>query len=118
MMQLVLRSGVLVLAAFALNGTASADDAAPKTPVPCAFVRTIDNFSAVDNYSAILESGPGHRYKVTFVNSCYQLKWAEFARLESRPGVCLSKGDVIVVGYNGFVDRCFISSIERLPVKS
>jgi hypothetical protein len=108
---------VIAIAALALVGPATADDPAKK-PTPCPFVRSIDNFSVVDNYTAIIETGPSHRYKVTFVNSCRELKWAWYARVEARPGICLSKGDVLVVGNNGFVDRCFINSIERLPPKN
>ena len=105
-------------AALALAGPSLADDARRPSPSPCPFVRSIDNFKHVDNYSAIIETSPTKRYLVTFVNSCRELKWAWSARVESRPGICLRPGDVIVAGRNGFVDRCFIRSIAQLPPKS
>ncbi len=104
--------------ALALVGQAAGDEARKPTPTPCPFVRTIDNFQTVDNYTAILETGPSKRYLVTFVNSCRELKWAWSARVESRPGICLRPGDVIVTGRNGFADRCFIKSIALLPPKN
>ena len=106
----------LVIAA--LVGPALADDARKPSQSPCPFVRSIDNFKPVDNYSAIIETSPSKRYLVTFVNSCRELKWAWSARVESRPGICLRPGDVIVAGRNGFVDRCFIRSIAQLPPKN
>lgn len=105
------------LAATALIGPATADDGRTLARTPCPFVRSIDNFQTVDNYTAIIETSPRKRYLVTFVNSCRELKWAWSARVESRPGICLRPGDVIVAGRNGFVDRCFIRSIALLPPK-
>lgn len=104
------------LTALALIGPATAEDA--RKPAPCPFVRMIDNFQTVDNYTAILETGPSKRYLVTFVNSCRELKWAWSARVESRPGICLRPGDVIVTRRSGFADRCFIKSIALLPPKN
>jgi hypothetical protein len=106
------------IAALALTGAAVADNAQKPAPQPCPFVRTIDNFQSVDNYTAIIETGPSKRYLVTFANNCRELKWAWSARVESRPGICLRPGDVIVAGRNGFVDRCFIRSIALLPPKN
>src|SRR5512134_1857186 len=65
---------------------------------PCPFVRQIYNFKDVDDRTAILWTSPRRAYKVTFFNSCRELKWAIFARVEARPGICLSRGDKIVVG--------------------
>jgi hypothetical protein len=106
------------LAAAAMVGPAAADEARKRSPNPCPFVRSIDSFKPVDNYSAIIETSPSRRYLVTFVNSCRELKWAWSARVESRPGLCLRPGDVIVAGRHGFVDRCFIRSITQLPPKN
>lgn len=102
----------------ALVGAATADEAKKPSPTPCPFVRSIDNFKSIDNYSAIIETSPSKRYLVTFANNCRELKWAWSARVESRPGICLRPGDVIVAGRNGFVDRCFIKSIAALPPKN
>lgn len=107
-----------VLACVALTGPAIADEARKPSANPCPIIRSIDNFKPVDNHSAILETSPARRYLVTFVNSCRELKWAWSARVESRPGICLRPGDVIVTGRHGFVERCFIRSIAQLPPKN
>ncbi|MFM9863030.1 MAG: DUF6491 family protein [Micropepsaceae bacterium] len=106
------------LAAVVAAGPAIADEARKPSQNPCAFVRSIDNFKPVDNYSAIIETSPSKRFLVTFANSCRELKWAWSARVESRPGICLRPGDIIVAGRDGFVDRCFIKSIALLPPKN
>ena len=101
---------------FATVGPAFADT--PPAPRPCPFVSQIDNFKEIDDYSAIIETSPAKRYKVTFMNTCREMRWALFARVEARPGVCLTTGDKIVVGRHGFVDRCVIQTIEQLPPKA
>ncbi|NOT40249.1 MAG: hypothetical protein HOP13_07135 [Alphaproteobacteria bacterium] len=106
------------LAAIVVAGPAVADEPRKPSPNPCPFVRSIDNFKPVDDYSAIVETSPSRRFLVTFANSCRELKWAWSARVESRPGICLRPGDVIVAGRDGFVDRCFIKSIALLPPKN
>jgi hypothetical protein len=118
MIRSFVRGASVAVSVAALLGPAAADEVKKPSPTPCPFVRTIDNFQSVDNYSAIIETGPNRRYLVSFVNSCRELKWAWHARVESRPGVCLRPGDVIVAGRNGFVDRCFIKSIAALPPKA
>jgi Family of unknown function (DUF6491) len=100
---------------FATLGVATADEPKKPSPTPCPFVRTIDNFKAVDDYTAIIETGPSRKYLVKFANNCRELKWAWSARVESRPGICLRPGDIIVAGQqHGFVDRCYISSITQI----
>ena len=101
-----------------LAGPALADDTPQKPRSSCAFVSQIDNFKEIDDYSAIISTSPNRRYKVTFFNRCREMRWAIFARVEARPGICLSKGDAIIVGRNGFQDRCLIDSIEALPPKA
>lgn len=118
MIRSFVRGASVAVSVAALVGSVTADEVKKPSPSPCPFVRTIDNFQPIDNYSAIIETGPNRRYLVTFVNSCRELKWAWNARVESRPGVCLRPGDVIVAGRNGFVDRCFIKSIAALPPKT
>jgi hypothetical protein len=109
-------AGALALAAGALPASADESSQAPKAP--CAFVGQIDNFKEIDDFSAIIETSPNRRYKVTFLNSCRQMRWALFARVEARPGICLSEGDQIVVGRLGFADRCMIETVEALPAKA
>ncbi len=103
---------------LALAGPALAEDAPQKPRSSCAFVSQIDDFKELDDYSAIISTSPSRRYKVTFFNSCREMRWAIFARVDARPGICLSKGDAIVVGRHGFQDRCVIDSIEALPPKA
>lgn len=101
---------------LALAGPALADDK-PQTPKSsCAFVRQIDSFKEVDDHTAIIETSPNKRFKVTFFNSCRELRRAIFARVDSG-GVCLRKGDWIIVGRQGFEERCIIETIEALPPK-
>jgi len=105
------------MTALALAGPALADT--PPTPKnSCVFVDQIYNFKEIDDYSAIIQTSPSRSYKVTFFNSCREMRWALFARVEARPGICLSKGDKIIVGRNGFGDRCVIDTVEALPPKA
>jgi hypothetical protein len=107
----------VALAASAVVGPAVADSP-PRARSACAFVSQIYDFKAIDDYTAIIRTSPSRSFKVTFANSCREMKWALFARVEARPGVCLTAGDKIIVGRNGFFDRCFIRTVEALPPKS
>ena len=112
--RILVRGAAVAAAAVLLIGPAVAD---PPKRSSCAFVRQIDNFKEIDDYTAIIETSPNRRFKVTFVNSCREMRWAHFARVEARPGICLSPGDKIVVGRHGFADRCVVGSVEALPPK-
>jgi hypothetical protein len=82
----------------------------------CAFVQMLNNFKYVDDRTAIFETGPSRKYKVTFFSACRDMKWANAVRVEARPGVCLSPGDVVVVSRDGIIpERCFVDKIEALP---
>lgn len=111
-------------AAFAVAATAAAfiapatADSPPRARSTCAFVSQIYDFKAIDDYTAIIRTSPSRSFKVTFANSCREMKWALFARVEARPGVCLTAGDKIVVGRNGFFDHCFIRTVEALPPRT
>jgi hypothetical protein len=112
------RVPLVVAAALAATGPSMAADEAPRRATPCAFVSQIDYFRDVDDYTAIIQTSPSRRYKVTFFNRCREMRWAFAARVESRPGICLSRGDVIVFGrHRAFQDRCIIDRIELLPPK-
>jgi hypothetical protein len=102
--------------ALALFAAPAMADNSPRAG--CVFVRQIYSFKEIDDYSAIIQTSPSRRYKVTFYNSCRELRWAIFARVEARPGICLSRGDKIVVGRHGFRERCYIKSIEPLPPRN
>ena len=111
------RTMLAAASVLALAAPALADDTPKKPRSSCAFVSQIDNFKEIDDYSAIIETSPNRKYKVTFFNSCREMRWAIFARVDARPGICLGKGDAIIVGRNGFQQRCIIDSIEALPPK-
>ena len=101
----------------------AADDAKPNT---CAFVRSIDYWKEIDNESAYIYTSPRRKYLVKFAAPCRELKWAIFARLETRPSsqICLSVGDTLIFGRGNllptrhaeFEERCTIISIEPQPV--
>lgn len=113
---------VAALAAIACAGAAAGEDT--KTPSACAFVRSIDSWKPIDGLHAYIYTSPRRKFKVTFVAPCRELKWAIFARLETRPGVCLSPGDTLVFGRGTlfpanrweFEERCMISAIEPIPL--
>src|SRR6185436_14515583 len=91
---------------------AFADDEKPHHDA-CPFTDRLRNWKDVDNHTAILEMGVNQRYKVTFLNDCREMKWAIFAKVSSRPGICLSPGDRISFGpRHGIPSDCVISSIE------
>ena len=105
------------VAVTALSSSAFADNGPnqPRARSSCAFVRSINNFREIDDYTAIIETGPSRRFLVRFVNNCRELKWAYFARVDARPGICLRPGDKLIVGRHGFREHCYIRSIEPLP---
>ena len=108
--------------ALALGGVAWAEDTKPSS---CAFVRSIDSWKEIDETHAYIYTSPRRKFKVTFFAPCRELKWAIFARLETRPSsaVCLSAGDTLVFGRGGvlpsrrweFEERCTITAIEAQP---
>jgi hypothetical protein len=116
----------LALAACAAAGLAAADEG--KKPSSCAFIRSIDSWKPIDAEHAYIYTSPRRKFKVTFVGPCRELKWAIFARLESRPAgaVCLSAGDTLVFGRGSlcphdqweFEERCMISAIEPMPLEA
>jgi hypothetical protein len=112
------RAFAIAAAAAALLGPVAADNQPASKGRPCALVRSIDNYKPIDDRTVIIETSPNKKYLVKFANSCREMKWASFARIESRPGICLSPGDIIVFGDDRrFADRCWISSVTRLPAQ-
>lgn len=103
------------VAVTALSSSAPVFADQPRARSSCAFVRSINNFREIDDYTAIIETGPSRRFLVRFVNNCRELKWAYSARVDARPGICLRPGDKIIVGRHGFREHCYIRSIEPLP---
>lgn len=106
-----------VCAAVVLVSGESVSTGLAENSRPCAFVKQINNFTAVDDRTAIIETSPWRRYKVTFFNTCRELKWAWSIRIDARPGICLTPGDTLIVGRDGIPERCVIQTIEALPPK-
>jgi uncharacterized protein DUF6491 len=119
------RAFVFSLAALVLTATPAltADEGQPPAkPSSCAFVRSIDYWKPIDDENAYIYTSPRKKFKVKFVGPCRELKWAIFARLDTRPsaGLCLSVGDTLVFGRGSpfpshrfeFEERCTISAIE------
>lgn len=108
--------------ALGVGAASAADDAKPSS---CAFVRTIDSWKPIDDENAYIYVSPRRKFKVKFFAPCRELKWAIFARLETRPsaGTCLSVGDTLVFGRGTlfpskrfeFEERCTITAIEAVP---
>jgi hypothetical protein len=105
-----------ILPAAIVQASWAAED--KPTSSPCALVSQIDHFQYLDDRTALLEVSPNKTYRVTFFNPCRELKWAIFARIEARPGICLAKGDKIVVRRDhGIEERCIVDTIEAMPAK-
>lgn len=118
---------------FVMLGLASvvaafAAEAAEETTKPssCAFVRSIDRWKPIDDTHAYIYTSPRRKFKVTFFAPCRELKWALFARLDTRPSssTCLSVGDTLVFGRGSllpanrweFEERCTITEIEPIAL--
>ena len=120
----------IVISAIGLGlstAAALADDADKSTPSSCAFVKTIDRWEPIDDENVYLYTSPNRKYKVTFMGKCREMKWALFARLETRPsgGMCLSVADTIIFGHgavgnrrSAFEERCVIKAVEAVPMES
>ena len=104
-----------IAGALALSAApALADDAKPDEG--CAFTDRLTSWQDVDNNTIIIKMGVTHRYKVTFINDCREMRNALTARVETRPGICLSAGDRVIFGQqHGFKNICVIQSVEKLP---
>jgi hypothetical protein len=121
MMRAIVLGGVAVSLSA---GLALAADEASK-PSSCAFVRSIDRWEPIDDTHAYIYTSPRRKFKLTFLAPCRELKWAIFARLDTRPSsqTCLSVGDTLVFGRGGlmpgdrweFEERCTITAIEPIP---
>jgi hypothetical protein len=99
---------------FLAAAPAFADEQKPTHNV-CPFTDRLRHWTDVDKHTAIVEMGPNQRYKVTFVNDCDDMRFAIFAKVQSRPGICLSPGDRITFGpRHGIAEVCVISTVEQL----
>jgi hypothetical protein len=119
---MIKRVFLLSAVVFAIGGVAAAEDSKPSS---CAFVRSIDSWKEIDETHAYIYTSPRRKFKVTFFAPCRELKWAIFARLDTRPSssTCLSVGDTLVFGRGTllpsrrweFEERCTITEIESVP---
>lgn len=115
----------LAITAAILAGEAQATEEKAQ-PSSCAFVRSIDRWEPIDETHAYIFTSPRRKFKVTFFAPCRELKWAIFARLDTRPSssTCLSVGDTLVFGRGSllptnrweFEERCTITAIEAMPL--
>jgi hypothetical protein len=123
---MMLRSVVVACAALTLSVSAALAADEPVKPSTCAQVRSIDQWSVIDNRTAIIWTTGNRRFKVTFTTSCSDMKDANFAEIARRAssGLCLSPGDDIVFGRKHpkmrndtpqEEQRCMIKTIEPMP---
>ena len=121
----MLTRALLVSSALLLTAGAAIAGDEPAKPSSCAMIRSIDYWKPIDDTHAIIYTSPRRKYKVTFFAPCRELKWAIFARLDTRPssGLCLSAGDTLIFGRgtpfadgrSPFEERCTITAVEALP---
>jgi len=122
MVRTIVLGGVAVMMGAGL--ALAADE--PSKRSSCAFVRSIDRWEPIDDTHAYIYTSPRRKFKVTFFAPCRELKWAIFARVDTRPSssTCLSVGDTLVFGRGGlmpskrweFEERCTITAIEPMPL--
>ena len=118
-----MKSSLPILAAASLmllgTGPALSDNIAPSAGAPhqaCPFTDRLHSWKDVDSSTAIVEMGVNHRYKVKFVGECREMRYAIFAKVVSRPGICLSAGDRIAfTPRHGIASECVVQSVEALP---
>lgn len=121
-------AAVAITAAVFITGAPTFAADQPAKPGACAFVRSIDRWEPIDDTHAYIYTSPRRKFKVTFFAPCRELKWAIFARLDTRPsaGTCLSVGDTLVFGRGSllpsrrweFEERCTITAIEPVPFEA
>ncbi|MBP6014569.1 MAG: hypothetical protein KBA31_20240 [Alphaproteobacteria bacterium] len=121
----MIRNIFVACAAFSLSGSALMAADEPAKPSSCAMVRSIDSWTQIDETHAYIHTSPRRKFKITFVAPCRELKWAIFARVDTRlsAGMCLSAGDALVFGRGTsfaddrfeFEERCTIRAVEAVP---
>ncbi len=123
----MIRNIFVACTALALSGSALMAADAPAKPSSCAWVRSIDSWTQIDETHAYIYTSPTRRFRLTFVAPCRELKWSSFARIDTRisTGMCLSAGDTLVFGRGSpfaddrfeFEERCTIRAIEAAPLE-
>ncbi|MFN9357014.1 MAG: hypothetical protein ACK55V_11540 [Alphaproteobacteria bacterium] len=136
----------ILIATLAFGGSAALADARePTVPAQagdaaardaCLFARQISSWSQLDERTVVMRSG-SRKFRVTFVGTCRQAKWAEVAQVDNL-GLCVRPGDVITFSSSyghpigphwphwgphwgprwradGFDQRCMIDSVSLLP---
>lgn len=86
------------------------------TPNKCAFVRSINGWSYVDDKTIVVETNPSNRFKVSFTIRCHDLDTALGIAIDGRGSSCLRSGDAIVPSRSGigFHQRCTVAKVEHL----
>ena len=116
----------------AMLAAALADEKPPTGPDPrlgpevnnICFARNINGWKEIkgDDRAVLLETGVNNWYRVELAGSCRyrDFRFAQSIGIESRPGGgCITRGDVILVnGGGGFVNRCFITKINKWDDKA
>lgn len=88
----------------------------------CPIVSSIDSWQEVDETTAVIETSPRQKFRVTFTAPCREMSSSLFAHVDTRHGggICLSPGDTIVFGrgetraheHYEFEERCTIKTID------
>lgn len=85
----------------------------------CVMERRIKSWRLVDDRQIFLYvQGHKHKYRVTFVGPCQNLKWATGIAVSRRVGLCLAPGDIILFKRSPWDrggEECWIDRIEPVP---
>lgn len=123
---MVLRSFVVACAALALGVGAGLAAEEPAKQSSCVQARSIHQWDVIDDRTAYIYTSPTRKFKVTFVGTCRDMKYAHFAEIERRAssGICLAPGDEIVFSRRHprlrsdepyEAQHCMIKSVEAVP---
>lgn len=122
----------LAAAALAAGTPAQAGKTAGKTPEAaekeaapakekkkrssCAFRRSINGFTVVDDKHLILESGVRHYFLATLSPGCHYLDFETAIAIKSTPaaGICVERGDRVILDDHY---TCWIRDIEAVESK-
>ena len=109
--------------ALAVAGSAWAEGAATRTPVPetpaCAPANRIHGWSEIDDrhvYLSMLDKR--RRFLVTFIGPCHEAKWATIVQVaRGSVGKCLWAGDQLIFRRTQWDagEACWIDRIEPAP---
>lgn len=123
----IMKPGVLLAALLPFAASADLTPSLPENTPACALVNSINSWKEADASTAILETSPKHRYKITFAAPCNDMKRAIMVLIDRPPsaGACLSPGDALLFLRRASVppqsfhydERCVIKTIEPLAAE-